>query len=418
MQLNVLSPTDEKDTRFNCALTITNLFDELDWVIGGYGKPTAQFLYSLNTFVETYVLVDHIFISFRDTLHLNLISPFFRNKRPLLDTIIENNDLNCIVESYEHLKGDKGIVIYTFELEKGKTLETDHSWFAQYSDEITKNDIAKVLPMYEVGKIPDSTPLLILGGSPGSKNNAICIFSRNVQNFLNSVLNLASGSKFHLALPLYAARAQAEFFSTKSASLELYRRLADLYKVKVDDLLLHKGYSELPIPPLTSILLSRCRSRDEIPEQLMKLRLEFTPLREAARKHEEQLEKANNIGEHFDAISEFEQFWETFSKKLSSRSIRIIYRFWDIVKEANPVSWITKSVDKAVEWDQEHFILNRYKGLLDIWNLTRNTEPIQDQLKNVERIFGSPLNSNEWRKYVAFAAEIEKIIFPGGRRNP
>jgi hypothetical protein len=90
---------------------------------------------------------------------------------------------------------------------------------------------------------------------------------------------------------------------------------------------------------------------------------------------------------------------------------------WDFVKEANPLRWFTKTIDHVVTWDQDHFILNRYKGLLDIWRLTRKTAPVQSQLRDIERLFGATINEQEWRKYVAFADEINKMILPEDRRE-
>jgi hypothetical protein len=68
---------EQKSEYLTAAITVINLLDELDWVIGGYGNPTPQFLYSLNTFTETYVLTDELFVSFHDAMHLNLSSPMF-----------------------------------------------------------------------------------------------------------------------------------------------------------------------------------------------------------------------------------------------------------------------------------------------------------------------------------------------------
>ena len=121
MNNNSIESSDSKKDLYNCGLTVVNLLDELDWVVGCYGKPTSQFLYSLNTFVETYVLIDHIFVSSHDAFHLNLIQPFFPKGRPILETLVKDKELNVIVENLEHLRDDTGVVIYTFEVEKGKT---------------------------------------------------------------------------------------------------------------------------------------------------------------------------------------------------------------------------------------------------------------------------------------------------------
>ena len=115
--------------------------------------------------------------------------------------------------------------------------------------------------------------------------------------------------------------------------------------------------------------------------------------------------------------NKFDEFWEVFSKKTKHKTTRLIYRVWDIVKEANPLKWFTKTVDHLVAWDQDQFILNRYKGLIDIWRLTRKAPPVQNQLRDVERVFGATINESDWKRFVTFADEVNSMMFPGGRRE-
>lgn len=402
---------------FNASLTVVNLLDELDWVVGGYGKPTPQFLNSLNTFVESYLFTDSIFVSSSDLQHLNLASPAFPDGRPIVNILIEDKILRIIIEGPDHLKDDIGTVIYTFEVAEGKTLETDTEWFDRYRSDVDKQCLSGLIPSYEIGYMPETTPLLILGGVKGIRKHMIALVERDVSKCLRSILLLSSGSRLHPALPLYAAKAQVDFFKMVTPSMRLYGKLADIHNVKVEKLLKHRGYHEISIPPLTSILLSRCNDRTDFPAQLRKLRSEFQDLRDAGRSHEQRIENASTLGEQIKAIEEFDEFWEVFSKKTKHRTTRLIYRFWDIVKEGSPMKCFTKTVDNLVAWDQDQFILNRYKGLMDIWRLTRNIPPVQSQLRDVERIFGTAIASDDWGKYVVFANEVNRMIFPEGRQG-
>jgi hypothetical protein len=406
---------EQKSEYLTAAITVINLLDELDWVIGGYGNPTPQFLYSLNTFTETYVLTDELFVSFHDAMHLNLSSPMFPNGRPLLHLLAKDGLLRTIVEGEEHLKEDIGTVIYTFKLKEGETLDTNHEWMRVYKDNVDKKLLSQILPHFKIGVTPDTTPLLVLGGSKGSANHAIVLFNRDIRSLLSSILSLSKGSNFHIALPLYAIKAQADYFPRIAPSVELYRSIAKIHGVAVEKILEHSGYKEIPLPPLTSILLSRCKTRDDIPLQLEQLRSEFAGLREAGRLHEQRLINANTIREQFEVIEEFNEFWDTYSKKMHKKTTRIIYRLWDIVKEANPLSWVTKTLDELKVRDQEKVILNRYKGIHDIWRMSRDVPAVQHQLKDVERVFGVPIQGNLWQQYVAFAETVENIIFPQGR---
>lgn len=413
---NTIEDTNDQGP-FNSSLTVVNLLDELDGVIGGYRKPNPQFLYSLNTFVEAYVLTDSIYISYTDTYHLNLASPAFPDGRPIISMLIEDGILRTIFESSDHLRDDTGVVIYTFEVAEGKTIETDNEWFNKYRSEIDRQYLSELIPSYDIGTVPEKTPLLILGGAKGTRRSAVVMAERDVSKCIHSVLSLSSGSRLHPALPLYAAKAQANFFSAHTPSISLYTQLANIHNVRVEELLKYRGYREIPIPPLASILLSRCKAHTDIPAQLKKLRSEFQDLRDAGRLHEQRLENASSIGEQLDIMAEFDELWDVFSKKTKHKTTRLIYRVWDIVKEANPLKWLTKTVDHFAVWEQNQFILNRYKGLMDIWHLTRKIPPVQSQLRDVERVFGATIATEDWKRYVAFADEVNRMIFPEGRRE-
>lgn len=413
------------NTELNSSLTVVNLLDELDWVIGGYGKPTAQFMYSLNTFVESYVLNDYIYLPVADIMHIRYTQPFYPNGRPILETMADSRVLKGTEEGLSPVDSkDVGRVISVFFTAGSKKLESGEKpappnyeeWYDAYSRNVDRKYVSELLPSFPIGKIPRTIPLLLHYSKDDMATHAILIFQRKVERTLNSILSSSLASRFHPALPLYAVKPQIKLYGYLPASVDLYRRLADIHHVKLEDILKHLGYSELPVPPLTSILLSRCRDRDDLPVQLKKLRYEFESLREAGRLHEQRLEKASTLREQFEAIEEFNEFWCIFSNKLNRKSARIIYRLWDIFKEPDPTKWFTKSIDLLVEFAREQFILNRYKGLLDIWNLAKETKAAQNQLTDIERIFGSPIDQTEWNAYVKFALKIEKKVFPLGRR--
>lgn len=64
-----MSPTE---TPRNVAYLNFSLIDELDYVIGGYGKPNQEFIFTLNSFIESYVLNDIFHFSFLEWSHFNL----------------------------------------------------------------------------------------------------------------------------------------------------------------------------------------------------------------------------------------------------------------------------------------------------------------------------------------------------------
>lgn len=399
------STTDKFE--YNSSLILSNLLDEIDWVVGGYGKPTPQFLYSLNAFIESYVLNDKIFISYRDFSHLNLASPLFPNGRPILEMLISNQLLSTIFETNKHLDADIGTVIYAFQLIDDSSLEKGE-WFRQYQKDVDIEYLRRLLFNYNLDNAPKSTPLLLLGGE--GKDKAVCVFERTVEKCLDSVLSLSLGSSLHPILPIYALESQAKYLKSISFSHDLCQKLSNRYNVKTEEITKYCGYSRLPLPPFVSILLSRCKTKDDLPSKLHELRTEYICLRNACREHEFRLSHASTIKEQIEIIKEFNEFWELFTKKDNERSSRLFYRIWDIAKY--PKKLFQEIIDLLIVKGTEKQVLNRFKGFPDIWNLSLNAPSVQNQLLEIERIFGSPVSPESWNAYTLTARKIEREIFP------
>lgn len=60
---------------YNSSYINLNLIDELDYCLGGYGKPNVEFLFSLNTFVKTFIASSELYTSLDKLNHLNLTTP-------------------------------------------------------------------------------------------------------------------------------------------------------------------------------------------------------------------------------------------------------------------------------------------------------------------------------------------------------
>ncbi|MDN3594337.1 hypothetical protein [Zunongwangia endophytica] len=82
---------------YNSTYISINLIDELDYVIGGYGKPNAIFIYSLNTFLEAFILNSSFYLSSQEFKHLQIVSKaIFPNGRPILELLSKTQKLSAI----------------------------------------------------------------------------------------------------------------------------------------------------------------------------------------------------------------------------------------------------------------------------------------------------------------------------------
>ena len=73
---------------YNSAYYNFKLLDELDYVIGSYGKASQEFIFSLNSFVESYILNENFFISNQEFQHYFFVSKtLFPNGRPITELL-------------------------------------------------------------------------------------------------------------------------------------------------------------------------------------------------------------------------------------------------------------------------------------------------------------------------------------------
>lgn len=399
-----------ENIKSNSSLTIANVLDEIDLTIGQYIKPTTHFLQTFNIFVEGLTLTDDITIPMHDFQHLNLSKPFFINGRPMLDILIKNNLLNVIIESHEHIEGSIGEVIYTFSLQDNKTLETDNEWFENYIDNIDKSNFNKIFNQNYNNYPPDTTPLLLIGGNNNDK--AIAIMNREIKKCLLSVFSLTQGSKLNPLLPYFASKMQIDFLNKFNLSYDLYNIISKYYNENIENVIKHLGYQYFPIPPLVSLLFSRCKTINDIPEKIIELREEFKDLRLTTNKYINRIEKSKNIKEQFNIIDEYNEFCFLNNKKYNNKSSRILYRFLDIIEDGNPISIVNKSIIAIIECLENKRIQYKFKGLTNLWNIYDDIPSIQNQLSDVNRLFGESINQTSLKTFSYSIPNTFKSIKP------
>ena len=62
------------DIKSNTAYYNFELLRELDYVIGGYGKASQEFIFNFNNFVESFILNEHFLLSNQEWNHNFLTS--------------------------------------------------------------------------------------------------------------------------------------------------------------------------------------------------------------------------------------------------------------------------------------------------------------------------------------------------------
>jgi hypothetical protein len=395
----------ELDPSRTITVAVAAVLDELDLLAMGVRKLSPSSLYALTAFTEAFVLTDQFLFPWEDVMHVNLTSAAF-SERPPVSALLFDSGLVAIFDLPPRPPTEVLVLKPLYDLQCSSEELKSGAWIPAYRD--------AVRPMLseQLFKLPDNLArannyvLGIYDFSTESPHRLVVLRERRLSDVFVYILSECFTARLHPLVPPQALDIAATFFADAPPGLELYRRVADIHHVKVDELLCHRGVRHLYLPPLVSILLARCKSPADLPIQLRELRAEFAPLREAISSHQQRLIAATSLREQIEAIDEFNEFWETYSRKLRSPSQRLLYRTWDIVKTANPIRWFTDTIDVLGQFDRERQVVNRFATLPNVLEMAIATPNIHQQISALERLFGSQMAVQEWSEYANYIADL------------
>jgi hypothetical protein len=149
---------------------------------------------------------------------------------------------------------------------------------------------------------------------------------------------------------------------------------------------------------------------------MFQLREDFTKLRLSVVNYEKRINGADKIKEQLDAIDGLNEFWKVFNKKYLEDK-RLLYQFWEVAEDSNYQKSIDDAIDtgdtseiiedlnlgkvagkgakKIFEWYKERKVINRFRGVTDIWKLFENVPNVKKYLAAFERVFGVSLDETE-----------------------
>jgi hypothetical protein len=397
---------------YNSTYISINLLDELDYVLGGYGKPNAIFIYSLNAFLEAYILNSKFYISGQEAKHFQIVSKaMFPNGRPALELLTKSKSLMAI----GGIGNDIGQVVslgkfdpdnptsYQERIEHYinnglKTEETRSKYLIlpSISDEI------KDYKYLNIGRVDDGYVATESSNAP--------------DKFYKKLRDATKHSNVQATLPFYSYQFQIADVQSRGIGREIITQLTDGFKNKQKLIDQYFGNTHQTIPPLVTILLSQCKSVSDVPDKMFQLREDFTKLRLSVVNYEKRINKADKIKEQLDAIDELNEFWKVFNKKYSEDK-RLLYQFWEVAEDSNYQKSIDDAIDtgdtseiiedlnlgkvagkgakKIFEWYKERKVINRFRGVTDIWKLFENAPNVKKHLAEFERVFGVSIDETE-----------------------
>lgn len=405
-----------KDTiGYNSAYISLNLLDELDYCLGGYGKPNIEFLFSLNTFVESFIASSDFYTSLDELNHLNLTAPaLFPNGRPILNLVAREGGLkfvNGVVDS-------SGNEIYRgYALDRTRK-EAQQDFIIDFGKKIHERYFIKS----DINNVVDKIPL-VTSKFEGDFFVVSEVLSTSAQ-LVSNLLNVARSSNIQTTLPIYLYGEQISSLTRTPYSIQSLDKIAKLHDAQIDELRKSLSYKYIPIPPFTNILLSQITSISEIPQKLSQLRADFQELRNTFVELEQEIFESATLKQQLDAFRKFQDFWAAFNRRYVDKRHRILYGTLDLAKEIdigtvadslidgvspaeafkdlNPGKVGGTLLSKGINLFRDRKIINRFKGLTNIWELFQDSKGIGQQLKHFERLFGIQFSSADINKVHQF----------------
>ncbi len=437
--------TDQKLTiESNSCIISSNLLDELDYVIGGYGNPTIEFIFNFNAFIESYILASNFIIPRHEFEHINITRKvLFPNGRPILELVSKSKNLSFVGGFGNQLMQ----CVYVEKVDK-----RDEATVQKAIDDFCRRDADRIKKNFVLSNITEQvdgvkTYSVGFAGKEqkefGSKTQVLIGETTNkpfeiVKSFFNSVTNI----NIQAALPVFTYKQQFIELSKKAISKDVYNTLIEMQGQNIRDAENYFGSELQALPPLVSIVLSKSKSREDIPKILAEIRDDFTDFRLCCERFEKNLNEATTIKEQIDAIKEYKKFWATLVKRYTDKTSRIMFRFLDIAKDSDYENALDGLIDNQsadeifkdlnmgkvagkgafLVWDKfkEKRILNKFKGVVDLWTLLESSPTLEKQINDIEKVFKIKIDRNriviakkqleETRKTVP-----DKVLPKGGR---
>lgn len=200
-----------------------------------------------------------------------------------------------------------------------------------------------------------------------------------------------------------------------------YKRLKDTRSRLLQELSELQQPWRHSVPPLTSILLQRCRTRDDLPMELIKLRDEFKCLRQPLTEFQKEFEEAPTIREKLELKNDFQNSLDLFTRKAKMGRKRIVKVLIDFALDeadsvvrkdlTGPVSLLMR---KVADYVYSRRLRPWVNSFLDLHN--RSLE-IGEEAEHYERILGG-VSWAHLSEFELFARNSRRLLDLCQRQHP
>ena len=192
-----------------------------------------------------------------------------------------------------------------------------------------------------------------------------------------------------------------------------YKQLKEVRDKQITELLDLEQPWIYNLPPLTAILLQRCRTLEDLPTELIKLRGEFKNLRESLTKYQKSYEEAVTIKDKLELKREFQNSIDLLMRKITRGKRRIMKTIIDFAVDQSD-SMIRKDfvgptmavLGKLIEYVYDRRLYTWVNSFLHMYD---ESISIESDLNLYKKIFGD-VNLDHFSELKLFAQNSSRLL--------
>lgn len=205
----------------------------------------------------------------------------------------------------------------------------------------------------------------------------------------------------------------------RSLPMQLYERVADALGAQLadrDELIAEWTLSiDVPIPPVTALVLGRSRSLDEVPDRLLEVRDEFERFREHFAAFKRELHAADTLKERRRLKRRYSELLAAASgpdHELVSATEVLNLAEKAVAAATGPLaatSYSATLVAQPVEWLRRWWLR---RPLAVLFRLDGKLPRISEYRRLIERLWGAELSDELLREYAIHSRQIQALMSP------
>jgi len=202
---------------------------------------------------------------------------------------------------------------------------------------------------------------------------------------------------------------------------EGYELLAKRLGFEADDFLADARPIGLPLPPFTSILLSRCTAPEDIAGKLFELRDEFSDLRESLATLEEERAASLSIKERNKIRKRVAATFSAVARRFDINGGVVLKDVLDYAGDAaepmfdwsNPTSYRASLLTKPYEWVRDWWLRRPFA---QFFHIAKEFRRIKEYNSLVQKVFGVEFEDEDIERFRSTATRIQEA-FHGARTD-